>query len=102
MPKRRLGVVLLIPPPVDREFDGLRRATGDGTLGPVPPHITLVPPVNVRDDELGEALSIVRKAAAAPPPLELSIGPTATFLPTNPVLYLAVGGHVDGLLGLRD
>src|SRR3954447_2289385 len=102
MPKRRLGVVLLIPPPVDREVDGLRRATGDGTLGPVPPHITLVPPVNVRDEALGAALAIVRGAAAATRPLELSIGPTATFLPANPVLYLDVAGDVDGLLALRD
>src|SRR3954466_218802 len=102
MPKRRLGVVLLIPTPTDREVDGLRRATGDGTLGPVPPHITLVPPVNVRDDALDDALAVVRRAAAAAPPLTLSIGPTATFLPANPVLYLSVAGELDQLHQLRD
>ena len=102
MPKRRLGVVLLIPSPADREVDGLRRACGDGMLGPVPPHITLVPPVNVREDALSDALGVVRRGAAATRPLRLSIGPPATFLPVNPVLYLSVGGELDGLVDLRD
>ncbi len=57
VPKRRLGVALLIPAPLDREIDGLRRAVGDGALGRIPPHLTLVPPVNVREDRLGEALA---------------------------------------------
>ena len=92
MPRRRLGVVLLVPPPVAHEVDGLRRALGDGTLGKVPPHITLVPPVNVREADLGAALGTVRAAAAAAGPLTLDIGPVETFLPVNPVVYLAVGG----------
>jgi len=92
MPRRRLGVVLLIPPPIAHEVDGLRRALGDGTLGRVAPHITLIPPVNVGEEDLPEALGLVRAAAAAAVPLTLDIGPLETFLPVNPVVYLAVGG----------
>ena len=92
MPRRRLGVVLLVPPPVAHEVDGLRRALGDGVWGRVPPHITLIPPVNVREDELGAALTVVRAAAASTGVLTLDLGPLETFLPVNPVVFLAVGG----------
>lgn len=93
----RLGVALLVPPPLDREIDGMRRALGDGTLGRMPAHLTLVPPVNVREDRLGGALAVLRRAAAATRPLTLTLGPPATFLPDNPTLYLAVAGDVQAL-----
>lgn len=84
-------MVLLIPGVVAHEVDGLRRALG-APLGRVAPHVTLVPPVNVREDELGDALRVVRGAAATTGPITLDLGPVATFLPVNPVVYLGVGG----------
>lgn len=101
MPKARLGVALLLPPAVAAEIDGLRRAVGDGSLGRIPPHLTLVPPVNVREDRMADALAVLRAAAAGARPLTLRLGPPATFLPDNPVLYLAVGGAEGDLVGLR-
>ena len=65
MTKARLGVALLLPAGVSAEVDGLRRALGDGALGRIPAHLTLVPPVNVREDRLGHALAVLRSAAAA-------------------------------------
>jgi 2'-5' RNA ligase/GNAT superfamily N-acetyltransferase len=102
VPRRRLGVALLVPPPIAGEVDGLRRACGDPSLGRVVPHLTLVPPVNVRVERMGEALAVVRAAAAASAPLHLALGPAATFWPDTPVLYLAVGGDLDGVHRLRD
>ncbi|MEO7518863.1 MAG: 2'-5' RNA ligase family protein [Acidimicrobiales bacterium] len=104
MPRRRLGAVLLLPAAVAAEVDGLRRACGDGALGRVPSHITLVPPVNVRADDLPAALTRLRTAAAAAAgPLDLVLGPPGTFLPVNPVLYLKVGGpDLAGLHRVRD
>lgn len=101
--RRRLGVALLLDPPVADAVDGLRRAVGDPALGRIGPHVTLVPPVNVRADELGAALAVVRRAAAGQDgALRLTLGPPATFLPDNPVLYLAVGGDLEALRMLRD
>ncbi|CAN5455191.1 2'-5' RNA ligase family protein [soil metagenome] len=101
MSRLRLGVALLVPQPIDREVDALRRACCDGSLGRVPPHVTLVPPVNVREERLGEALGMLRAAGAASRPLRLTLGPPVTFLPANPVLYLAIWGDLGPLEELR-
>ena len=106
MPNARLGVALLLPPGVAAEVDGLRRALGDGSLGRIPPHLTLVPPVNVREDRLGDALAVLRAAAARTRPFGLGLGPPATFLPATPVVHLAVddgdGAGLAALAALRE
>jgi 2'-5' RNA ligase len=103
VPRLRLGVALLIPPPVAGEIDGLRRACGDGGLGRIPAHLTLVPPVNVNLAELPRALAVLRReAAAVPGPIDVELGPVTTFAPHTPVVYLAVSGAVDTLQRLRD
>ncbi len=94
-------MVLLVPAPFDREIDGLRRACGETALDRVPPHLTLVPPVNVREDALADALRVVREAAAACRPLHLVLGPPTTFLPTTPTLHLAVGGGDEQVAALH-
>ena len=67
MPRRRLAVALLAPVGIADRIDALRRAVGVAEPFHVPPHITLVPPVNVRDEDIPEVLSILRRAAAARP-----------------------------------
>ncbi len=95
-------MALLVPPPLDAEIDGLRRALGDGALGRIPAHLTLVPPVNVREDRLAEALAVLRRAASATRPFTLSLGPVATFLPDNPTLHLGVADDDASVGALRD
>src|SRR5713101_8326447 len=103
LPRLRLGVALVVPPPVGAEVDGLRRACGDGALGRIPPHCTLVPPVNLREDRISDALAHLRDAASTTRPFTVELGPADTFVPDSPVLYLAVGGDgLDALLDLRD
>jgi 2'-5' RNA ligase len=105
MARQRLGVVLLVPQPLATQIDGLRRALGDGALGRIPAHLTLVPPVNVAERGLPAAFAIVRRAAAATPILSLRLGPVTTFQPANPVAYLAVSGDtapMDDLARLQE
>jgi 2'-5' RNA ligase len=102
MPRRRLGVALLLPEPSATEVNGLRRALGDGTLGRIPAHLTLVPPVNVRDDDMPATLEVLRRAAAQTGPLDLRLGPATTFHPVTPVVYLDVDGDLAALHALRD
>jgi 2'-5' RNA ligase len=101
MARQRLGVVLLVPQPIATQVDGIRRALGDGALGRIQPHITLVPPVNVAERDLPKAFSIVRAAAATVQPLVMRLGPVATFAPVNPVAYLRVGGDAPMLEALE-
>jgi 2'-5' RNA ligase len=105
MPRVRLGVALLVPEPLATEISGLRRALRDPNITRIPPHLTLVPPVNVRVEALDQALAVLRDAASSVPPLSLLVGPVATFSPLNPVVYLAVGGEqaaLAALVRLRD
>ena len=102
MPRLRVGVALLLPSPVAEEVDGLRRAVGDPSLGRIPAHLTLVPPVNLREERLHDALNVLRSAAAAARPFTMGLGPPATFLPHNPVLYLAVPVGTSRVHTLRD
>lgn len=98
MARERVGVVLLLPPPLREEVQGLRRALGDPALERVAPHLTLVPPVNVREADMPAALRLLRDAAAGVGPFSLDLGPVATFWPETPVLYLEVGGAGTGPL----
>ena len=88
----RFGVVLLVPSPVAHEVDGLRRAFADPALERVPPHVTLVPPVNVRVEDVDETLQVLRTAAAGARPLRLALGPPRSFEGDEGVVYLAVSG----------
>jgi 2'-5' RNA ligase len=101
MPRLRLGVVVLLPADVAAQVDVLRRAVGDPQLGRIPAHLTLVPPVNVRQDALEGGLASLRTALERVNPFTLTLGPAATFLPATPVLYLAVGGDVDSVHELK-
>lgn len=104
MPRRRYGVVLFVPEPAAGEIQGLRRALGDGALDQVAPHLTLVPPVNVREDDIADGLRVLREAAAHHPhPLTLELGPPASFAPDTDTVYLRVGDDdaLDSLHALR-
>lgn len=90
VPRRRFAVALMVPPPVAIEIDGIRRALGDRQLGRIDPHITLVPPINLRDDQVADALAVVQVATVGRRPLDLHLGPLDTFGPGSPVRFLAV------------
>ena len=97
-------MALLLDPPCSEEVNGLRRALGDSSFDAVAPHVTLVPPINVRAGDLDEALAVVRRAAGEQDgPLQLELGPVATFVPASPVVYLSVAGpDHDYLARLRS
>ena len=102
MPRRHLAVALLLSGNAATEVDALRRATGDPDVERIPAHITLIPPVNVRDVDLDAVLATLRDAAASAASFTAQLGPTATFLPTSPTLYLEVSGALVELIGLRE
>ena len=101
MPRARLASALLVPTPFAREIEGLRRALGE-SLERVPPHLTIVPPINVREEQAGEVFALHRRAAADIAPITVTLGPATTFHPVNPVVYLDVtGADVASIRALR-
>jgi 2'-5' RNA ligase/GNAT superfamily N-acetyltransferase len=101
--RRRVGVALVLDPPLSDQVDGIRLALGDPSLGRIPAHLTLVPPVNIGAGGLSAALARLRAAAAkSHGPIQLTLGSPSTFLPANPVVFLAVGGEIESLKHLRD
>lgn len=101
-PRRRLTVALVLTGDIAREIDGMRRGLGAAALDRIAPHVTLVPPVNVREENIDQAVEIVRLAGQQSQPLKLELGPPATFWPVNPVVYLTVGGNLEGVADLRQ
>jgi 2'-5' RNA ligase/ribosomal protein S18 acetylase RimI-like enzyme len=99
--RRRLTVSLVATGPVADEVNGIRRALGAAELTRIPPHVTLVPTVNVSDDDLQAACDLARQVAGRTKPLHLKIGPAATFMPRNPVCYLAVSADPATLMVLQ-
>lgn len=93
---------LVVPGRWATEIDGIRRALASAEIDRIPPHVTLVPPANVQDEHAGAAFDLVRSVSAAFAPLALDIGPAGTFLPRNPVCYLAVGGDPPSLAALAS
>ena len=70
--------------------DVLRRALGAETPFHVAPHCTLVPPVNVREEDVEHVVRTLRSAAVAARRFEMAIGPGTTFAPATPTVHLAV------------
>jgi 2'-5' RNA ligase len=101
MPRVRLGVVLVVPPPVAGRIDGLRAAFGDPALDQVMPHVTLVPPVNVQERDVPAALAVLRAAAAQARTLTLRLGPIRVFPGFEHVAFLAVDGEPGELDRVR-
>jgi ribosomal protein S18 acetylase RimI-like enzyme len=99
--RRRLTVALVITGPVSDEVDGMRRALGAKALGRIAPHVTLVPPVNIHEEDIEDVLEHVRREAARSGPIAVELGPPAAFWPRTPVLYLELGGDIEGLLELQ-
>jgi len=100
--RRRLAVVLLAPPAEADVIDALRLGTGLSEPFHVAPHVTLVPPTNVAEADVPAVLGILRRVAATSRPLELEVGPAATFLPETPTLHLAVtAADPDAVSSLR-
>ena len=67
----------------------------------IAPHLTLVPPLNVSEDDLDDVLAHVHAEARKSLPIAIELGPLATFWPRTPVLYLEVNGDLGALSQLR-
>jgi 8-oxo-dGTP pyrophosphatase MutT (NUDIX family)/2'-5' RNA ligase len=98
----RLGVIVLLPEPLAAHVQAWRRALRDPARDLIPPHVTLVPPQTVAEEDLRAALELVDHAAAAAEPDMVELDGAATFLPETPVAYLMVTRGLSTLRALES
>ena len=97
-----IGVALAVPEPRARQLQDYRTSIGDGTAAQIPTHITLVPPVEVADDELvkvGDHLARVAETHAA---FRIRLRGTGTFRPVSPVVFVALAEGISGCEQLAE
>lgn len=85
-----IGVVVGIPEPYSSELSAVRTAVGDPLGSAIPPHVTLLPPVELADGALPEVTEHIAAIARATSPFALGLSGTETFRPISPVVFVSV------------
>lgn len=99
--RRRLFGALVVRGQAAFEIDGLRRGLGSKELERLPPHLTLLAPVNLSLEDLPQAGSRFLELASRERPFALELGPPQSFAPQAPVLYLSVSAAEGELTRLK-
>ena len=89
-----IGVAIALPEPWASELQDYRTALGDATATLIPTHITLVPPVELTDEQVDDAESHLAEVAAASEQFRIHLRGTGTFRPVSPVVFVSV---VEGI-----
>lgn len=89
-----IGVAIALPEPWASELQDYRTSLGDETATSIPTHITLVPPVELTEDEIGSAEAHLRAVAGATDGFCIHLRGTGTFRPVSPVVFVSV---VEGI-----
>lgn len=92
---RTIGVAVPIPDPYLGELQDWRRAFGDPMAEAVPPHITLLPPTEVDEDEHDTVTSHLDAVAEQFPPFRVHLRGTGTFRPVSPVVFVALAQGIS-------
>ena len=89
-----IGVALAIPEPWASDLQDYRSSVGDTTATMIPTHITLIPPVEVHEDDLSEVEKHLTEVASATSAFHIHLRGTGTFRPVSPVVFVTV---VEGI-----
>jgi len=87
-----IGVALAVPEPFAGPLRDGRAGTGDPAAAAVPPHVTVVPPVQVPAGQVDGLVEHVRRVAAGLEPFALTLVGTGTFRPVSDVVFVQVVG----------
>jgi 2'-5' RNA ligase len=85
-----IGVSLAVPEPWGSELQEYRIAMGDEDARQIPTHITLLPPHELADDDLGAVEKHLTDVASRVDPFRIHLRGTGTFQPVSPVVFVGV------------
>jgi len=91
--ERCIGVSVAVPDPYCTQLADGRARFGDPEAGHIPPHVTLLGPTRVRDDDLAGIDEHLAAVAAQHHAFTMHLDGAATFRPVSPVVFVQV---VDG------
>jgi 2'-5' RNA ligase len=97
-----IGVAIAIPEPWATELQDYRTSVGDTTAAQIPTHITLIPPTEVADADLGAVSDHLAGAAATVDPFAIHLRGTGTFRPVSPVVFVTVAEGISACELLAD
>ena len=89
-----IGVAVAIPEPWGQQLQDYRLSLGDEMAITIPTHITLVPPQQIRSDELPAIEAHLAEVAARQAPYKIHLRGTGTFRPVSPVVFVSL---VEGI-----
>ena len=98
---RTIGVAIPVPDPWGAQLQAYREAIGDPMAGHIPPHITLVPPVDLAPGVAADVETHLEAAAGAVAAFEVHLRGTATFRPLSPVVFVALTEGISGCEALE-
>lgn len=90
MARSRFGIAILFPDEIAREIDGIRLAVGSPQLTRIEPHLTLSPPFNLSDADIGGLILRLRVLGSKSSAFEFELNGCGTFDRNPGVLFLAV------------
>jgi len=89
-----IGVSLAVPEPWGSRLQEFRVSNGDMQGAAIPTHITLVPPVEIDEDLVGEVERHLETVAATTAAYRVHLRGSGTFRPVSPVVFVSV---VEGI-----
>ena len=89
-----IGVAVAIPEPWATQLQDYRASIGDAMAATIPTHITLIPPTELDDEELGRVEEHLAAVAAEVPGFEVHLRGTGSFRPVSPVVFVSL---VEGI-----
>lgn len=85
-----VGVSIPIPEPYAARLTRARAEVGDPLAHAVPPHITLLPPTEVADEDLARVEEHLAEVAARHGPFIIELAGTGSFRPVSPVVFVGL------------
>ena len=93
---RTIGVAIPVPQPWGGRLQEYRESIGDPMSTLIPPHITLLPPIDLAPGVLEVVEQHLAGLAPRVPAFEVRLRGTATFRPVSPVIFLVLTEGISG------
>lgn len=92
---RTIGVAIAIPDPWGSDLQERRATYGDRQAWTIPTHVTLLPPTQVRKDQMRSVDAHLAAVADAQVRFGIELGAADTFRPVTPTVFLRLARGAD-------